>query len=189
MYEGIKGTPYVYQNWNDGVIYMNDSTKVEDIKIKLDAYENEVVYFDPARKQEFILDKGKIITFEVIDSLSVKHQFVKIADADGTAFYEVLSSGKALLLKRHWKYLKEADYQGAYNSGVRHDEFIDRTTYYVYKNDGLEKIKLSKGNIMRYFKNSTENYDAIQNYYQVNNLDLGNESDVKKLFAYYNNSI
>lgn len=151
-YEGVKGTPLLFENWKEGILKIKDKEEmISSIKMNINfqqqlaavCYQNGAVGVLPSAKIESI-------TFET-DGES--HRFillpgdqVEAGRGPGLRFYEALFEGrKFTFIKAHIRQFKKADYQGAYASNVRYDEYVPEEAYYLRQGDGpFTKIRLRK---------------------------------------------
>lgn len=156
-YEGVKGTPLLYDDWMEGNLFLKDNRWVRNIKMNLDIHDGFLYILTPENGQTFTLSneeinevhlfsEGETILFQKF----LPEQFEKKIDPD--QLFEVLAQGECTFLKLSKKLFKEADYQGAYSADRRYDEFVPSTSYYLTNSEGLfEKIKLTEKALCKLF--------------------------------------
>lgn len=154
-YEGVKGTPYWYDNWQSGYVVVQGKGKLEkSIPLQLDAY-NHMIYFRIEDKVAGFLP-AKSVQSVILDDGSVWQSFPEAMVAGNKSekwkFYRVLHQGDYLLLGSADKILKKADYQGAYSADRRYDEFLVEEGYFLSADQkSFEKIKLKTKQIPKFF--------------------------------------
>ncbi len=149
-YEGVKGTPLLYDDWMEGNLFLKDNTWFRNIKMNLEIYEGSLYILAPGNEQIFALPNAEINEVHLFSEGETilfrrfsPDQFDKKIDPDH--LFEVLTQGEYTFLKLSKKLFREADYQGAYSADRRYDEFIPSTSYYLTNSDGIfEKIKLTE---------------------------------------------
>jgi len=149
-YEGVKGTPLLYDDWVEGNLFLKDNTWIRNLKMNLDIHDNFLYILSRENGQIFTLSneeinevhlfsEGETILFRKF----LPEQFDKKIDPE--ILFEVLAQGEYSFLKLSKKLFREANYQQAYSPDRRYDEFILSTSYYLTNSDGmLEKIKLTE---------------------------------------------
>ena len=156
-YEGVKGTPLMFEDWITGDLFLTNKTWIKNLKINLNLYEKSIYYLSPANDQTLAVSNDKVDEIHVfldgnalIFRKFLPDQFDKKIDPD--QFFELLAQGEYTFLKLSKKLFKEADYQGAYSADRRYDEFVLSTSYYLTNNNGLfEKIKLTEKALCKLF--------------------------------------
>lgn len=149
-YEGVKGTPLLYNDWVEGNLFLKDNAWVRNIKMNLDVHDNYIYLLSPEDEQIFTLSNEEINEIHIFSEGGtilfrkfLPEQFDKKIDPD--LLFEVLAQGEYTFLKLSKKLFREADYQGAYSADRRYDEFLLSTSHYLTNSDGLfEKIKLTE---------------------------------------------
>lgn len=177
-YEGVKGTPLLYDDWMEGNLFLKDNRWVRNIKMNLDIHDGFLYILTPENGQIFTLSneeinevhlfsEGETILFQKFSP----EQFDKKIDPE--ILFEVLAQGEYFFLKLSKKLFRKADFQGAYSADRRYDEFIPDSTYYLTNQNGkFEKIKLNKKSLTKIFPDQKT---KIQEIVKNNNLSDGEE--------------
>jgi len=183
-YEGVQGSPLWYENWSSGVIVMinNDSLNYE---LNYDAFEDQLIVQSQSTGEPMIPFQQTIKYFNLRDSIGAFHLWVNThpddidEDRNRKGYFEVLYNGDLKLLVKHKKYFVEADFEGAYNSGKRYDEFKrEGKKYYILKSDNsFLELKKGKKGVLR----SLEDDGTLDQYLKKNKLDLRKEEDLIEL--------
>jgi hypothetical protein len=188
-YEGVRGTPFLSDQWARGAVSFRDGKTHENLPLKLDLYANEVLYKRPAGDSVF-LNTRNIRQLTIIDdatgaSLLFKNQPFS-SDAQfkpKSDFYQVIYEGKSGFYLKRRKSILKANYTGAYNEGRAYDEFVNESIYYLRKPDNsLEKIKLNKSSVLSALK---DKQSQVKSFVSKEKLALKEEADVVKVLEYY----
>ncbi len=187
LYEGIKGTPYLFDTWREGNIILKDSSLIKDINIKYNIYTDDVLYLNSKSGDSLIIDRHRIDAFEIkgdssADLLLFSDIRLKPGSKDKSTFARVLYNGETKLLIKYIKVFIKADYKGAYTAGRRYDEYTDNSQYYIMKDNELNRIKLNKKAITKVL---ADRENDVKSFIDKEGTDFDNENDVIKLLEYY----
>lgn len=156
-YEGVKGTPLLFNDWMEGNLFLKDNAWVRSIKMNLNIHDGILYIFTPENGQVLTLPYEEINEVHLFSNGETvlfrkysQDQFKKRSDQD--QLFEVLAQGKYTFLRLSKKLFREANYQQAYSPDRRYDEFILSTSYYLTNSNGiLEKIKLTEKALCKMF--------------------------------------
>lgn len=185
-YEGIKGSPFLFDVWTTGRIVDSKGQEYQNLSVKYDAYKNEILVNTQSRGT-FYLNKNFAKAFYMKDPSTAKWlKFIPITvpdDQQETPYYLELFSGKTTLLEQFHITLIKADFQGAYSQDRRYDEFQKSSVFYLKgPNDTLTKIKTTRNGLAKSFPNHN---DEIKNYIRANNINPDDRNDLTKVVEYY----
>ncbi|MEL7533952.1 MAG: hypothetical protein AAFN10_21765, partial [Bacteroidota bacterium] len=133
-YEGVEGSPYYSNIFAKGTIWMKNGGIKQEVATVLNLSENQlevsmngVINTIPLK----LVDR-----FELLDSMGINRQFevrslVTEKGESEVMALEKIYADKSILYKQYFKEFREADYQGAYSSNNRKDQYIDRVKYFV----------------------------------------------------------
>lgn len=176
------GTPYLYEEFKDGVVTLKDGNITESLSMNFNVYENRVEYADGRSILAFNGDE--ISSFEIQDGPD-KVIFKKGFEANGLKqdeFVQVLSEGPAIGLLKH-----EVSFQQnvpTYGSAVQRDEYITNQRLFIYENGETERIRrMNERGITRSLDADRE---ELRNFISENNLDVTRALDLQLLFEFYN---
>lgn len=185
-YEGVKGSPYLFEEWVDGKIFIKGNEQSEkELKVNINQYQNQLVVLF-ASGEAGSVPAGKIHEV-VVETPSGDRLFrvypeflVDNNKNEQPRFFEVLHDGEFTILKSHDKMFQEADYKGAYSVDRRYDQFLDQSKYYIRVAgedfDSFQKLK------RRNLEKALPGFeDEIRSLEKKNDLDLKEEADVLKL--------
>ena len=184
-YEGVKGTPYVFEEFHPGEVYLKTKNKVAVQDLNYNCFENELVYLDPATKVSRVMNRFQVDLFTIRDGDRVLTFVpVKLGDDEQTIFAEVLYNKGSIVYKVYGKEWLKANYEGGYSADRRYDQFVDKYDLYFMKKGGnmLYKAKKSKKQVIAAFPDHEK---EISSYIKSNKLDLKEDSSLVKLLVYY----
>ncbi len=186
-YEGVRGTPLLYQDWTEGYVLFKDKKEQETrtFKMNIDMFEHvlHVVLFDgkigslPSKFVGSVHFKTEEGTEKVFKPMLRKD--IEGSNYSGLGYYEVIHEGDIILVKQYRKTFKEADYKGAYSADIRYDEYKDEERYFISL-DGqkFEKVRLKS----KQLESVLSQYD-LKSISRKEKLNLSKEEDVKKLLS------
>jgi hypothetical protein len=184
-YEGTKGTPYVFETWFPGEVFLKSKKKILVKELNYNCFDNELVYLDPATKVIRLINRYTVDLFYIKNG-SDTLLFAPIEpDNDGEfLFAQVLYKGGSVVYKLYQKEFVRANYEGGYSADRKYDQFADKSDFYFSKQDDPQfyKVKKSKKQILSVFPDAK---DEISSYIKAEKLDLKREEDVVKLLKYY----
>lgn len=190
-YEGIKGSPFLTDQWTDGEVQMRNGKVFDDVRIKYDLYRDEITV---KRRDgaEVIPDKTTIRQFSLkLDSQSVApRRFVRFDDrADHrkfpyTHFAEVLYEGKSTLRAIYRRKFIKADYRRAYHANRPYDQFSEPTTTYYFTNakGQTRPLKPQRKSVLRLLKDKKS---QVSKFVDNRQIDFENPDDLVRLIQYY----
>ncbi len=188
LYEGIKGTPYLFPAWKQGNIYLKDSSHIKNINIKYNIYTDDVLYLNSRSGDSLIIDRSLINAFEILDDsaggiILFKDINLKPGTNGKSAFIKVLYDGKSKFLIKYNKIFIKADYKGAYAAGRKYDEYTDNYQYYILKdNNELNKIKLNKKSVIKVL---SDKENKVKSFIDTQGLAPDNEKNIISVLEYY----
>ena len=188
LYEGVKGTPYLYNEWKPGNIYLTDSTYIPNVNIKFNIYTDELLYLNSTSGDSLIIDRPMIWKFEIMDDpasdiVLFKEMSLKSGKGNKKLFVRVIYDGKSKFILKYSKTFIRAFYKGAYAAGNKYDEYTDDQQYYIMKGAKKPvKIKLDKKSVTKVL---SDREDKIRSYIDDRKLTLDNEDGIAELLQYY----
>ena len=184
-YEGTKGTPYVFETWYPGELFLKSKSKVQIKDMNYNCYDNELVYMDPATKAIRLINRFTVDLFYILNG-SDTLLFAPIEpENDGEfLFAQVLYNGGSMVYKRYQKEFVRANYEGGYSADRKYDEFADKSDLYFSRRNDVKfyRVKKSKKHILEAFPGVE---DEISSYIKAEKLNLKVEEDLVKLLKYY----
>jgi len=185
-YEGVKGTPTIFEDWKAGIIVLNDSSVFRDIQINYDAYNEQLVFLSPSGEAMLASDKMVDRFYMEGDRPGQFWLFKKkpIKGLDDRKYVRMIYEGNAFEVYQVFeKRFREADYEAAYSPDRRYDEFVDNTYTMVWsKDDNPEKLRTRTRTFLKVFPDHEK---EMREYLEKYNPDLENPDDLIRIFGYY----
>lgn len=173
-YLNVKGSPYLFDNWEKGNVTLTAGRKFEDIDLMYDQVSNQLIFKD--KNGDSKIFNQPIVTFNIRQTPNI-HQFERGVDG---VFYEKLLSGKAMLWKRNHKSIID---EKPYGSATIQRNILNNISYYSGELTQLIKLKTDKKSILTYLSNNTA---ELETFIKKEKLNTKNEADLMRLFEYYN---
>lgn len=177
------GSPLLSEQWSKGVIKFADNT-TSNQEIKYDQLEDVVLYKNDKEETLVAIDPIKEFSIFLIKDGKAQEKvfrsgFNAVNDNSDKAFYEIIADNNLKFLKRTIKIIVE---EKEYNAGSATKKITDKTYYFVVKsNTPISVSKNEKSILTAIGDRNTE----LSTYIKTNKLNLKNDGDIIKLFAYY----
>jgi hypothetical protein len=180
IYLNASGSRYLIENWTPAKLTTTSGDEYSNITAKYDVLNNKVEVI--ARNKELAPNNvSKLVLYISSDnSLTFQNGFPKVASNDSKTLYQVLTNGKASLLK---KPVKKLQIENIYNSGIKATQFNTTADYYVYKDSRMVKIDKTRSAIAAVLADKQEQVLA---YIDENKLKLKNDNELEMVVKYYN---
>jgi hypothetical protein len=188
-YQGIKGSPRLFDKWYPAEIILNGGQKYQNIPLKLDVFENQELITKNQAGDSLFVKEDMVSYFSIYnEDTKITHTFKRFKEKSTDKkpiFFDVLHEGKYSLLAKRYKNFSPADFKGGYSTQRFYDEYTNATDLFVKtaETEDLVKMKSNKKAIMKVLAGKDKELSA---FIDKENLDLKNEQDLAKLFAYYN---
>lgn len=178
----IEGTPYLFGDFTDGVIRLENNQESNVMPMNFNVYEQEIVV---EGEEGYLALKGEQIeSFRLITRDAV-HEYTRGFQATGLdrdEFVRILVKGKMALLYKPHVSLREAQGSGYGSSAGKEFEFNER--YYIHKNGETNRLRrLGEKHVFRLFDQFK---DEMKRYAENEDLDLETEDGVARLIEYFN---
>lgn len=181
----IKGSPFFYDDWITGKVFINDRVESEKIPLRFDTHE-QVVQF--RRNGEFFgIGPNKLKGFMFYtdpDSILFKNGFESPGnDIDKQTLLRIIEEDEPITFVAHHRTLLYEN-TPSYGSANKTNEFRNNETLYLIDEDGtFEEVKLRRRHITRALKDMR---DEVKTYADEQNLSFRNENDVAQIIHKYN---
>lgn len=185
-YEGVQGSPFMFDDWKLADIILSRGKKFEKIKARVDLCSQEA-HFITRNNVEIVTPYGlvtEIVLFDSstagMDTFRLKTGFPAIDNQNENNFYELLSDGRAQLVKSIRKKIVEKKNDV---SGQVEREFDSYEDYYFFNNGVLKKIKRDKASVLDLLNDQKV---KMEEFIKSNNINLKRADGLIRLFDYYN---
>lgn len=170
--ESVKGSVYLFKDWVNSARMYTDGGEIIDIKnINFNTYNG---------KFSSKISKDSIFTFHKIYKVEVNGKnFRKIDDK----FYEVLHvfDDKQIFLKEYFAKI-EPELHKITSTVIGPGKYVIENKFYLYKNRNLEKIWLSKKNVLKIVDSEKS---LVLKQARKRKLSFSKEKDIIEIFKYY----
>lgn len=187
-YEGIRGTPFLFDDWILGELVLTDN-HFNEVEIKYDMMEDNVLIMNSSGIAIYP-NKSIVKSFHFSNSEGEYRNFINLALVDYTlgpdgnsGFVELLYEGKNSLIAKKLKFLKRVEARGAYSENRTYDEFRYSPAEYYWINNEVE-VTLLKGGKKNVLKALNDNGD-LASYVKNTGLNLKKENDLILLMIYF----
>lgn len=185
-YTDVRGSAYLYDTWMKGSVTTDQGVTYEGVELKYDQVADELIFKSGNGEPNTFVQPITEFSIKVTkDNAVLKEQvfrkgFIPVDAAKPHTYYEVLTDGETLLLKRTSKAIFE---ELPYGSSTKVKTFQSETHYYIAKNDKLIKIKKDKKSVLKALGDKEAELEA---YIKSNRPDLKNDEALANLVAHYN---
>ncbi len=164
----VKGSPYLYDEWSNGSVYLTNGSKHENLELMYDVLEGKVLYKSTDGKTwEFT---APVASFNI----DGKAEFKKGANG----FYQILFDGDKPLYKKLTKNVLE---KRPYGSSNIEKTVTNSTNYYIGDLKAPKRIKTDNASVAALF--GADETKAKQ-YIKDHKLNVKKEEDLIKVFEY-----
>jgi hypothetical protein len=188
LYEGVKGTPYLFNEWRLGNIYLKDNELIKNVKIKYNIYTDDLLYLNSTSGDSLIINRSVINKFEITnnqtdDLILMEKINLKPEKSDKGTFVKVLYKDSSKFILKYSKMFIPANYKGAYPTGNKYDEYTDKQQYYLITGkDNITKIRLKKKSVIKVL---SDREDEIKDFIREKDLRMDNVDDIISVLKYY----
>lgn len=175
----VEGSPYLIKDWADGSVTIEKGV-YKSLKLKYNINNDEVVFLGKDNAVMNVVDPVK--KFSIGDRNFVAG-FPAVSQLTKTAFYEVLSDGKATLLKHYTALIQETR---SYGSAAVNRQYAQSESYFVFINGKMIVAKPDRKAILEILADKATELDT---YAKANKLNFKKDADLGKLVDYYNSLV
>jgi hypothetical protein len=184
----LRGTPFWKSTWEKGIFVFKDNSLLKNIPVKILFYEEQSVLAKRPEGDSIIINMEKIKELRIYDpNIQDTVRFQRIVHSENVKgeIMEVLYEGQTSLYIRHEVTFVAGEPPRAMGTGRTYDEFASKVDYYVVKKGYpvLKKFRPNKKGILEALPGQDV---ALTEYLKTQKLDLGNNKDLVKIVAYYN---
>ena len=180
-----KGSVYYSDSWRTGNIYLFSGEIIKNYPLKYDLKKQEIeIQVDDDIKVIAVGAVKKVEWFNF--NINSNEIFINCSSYDGAGkvgMYKVISDNKIVFLKKTGLKILESNYNQALDVGSQSNRYIKDDKYYISKNGKVKLIRKRKKQILKLFGDDAE---KIQIFANENRLNFKKESDLSKIFNFYN---
>ena len=192
-YEGVKGSPFVYDDWLEGKLTLADSVVVKNkIFFKFDVLKNEI-WVKLREDQEHIIYNKDILKLDLFqkDGKKIKLRKFKLPENENRHHISiaVYEGNNVQLIKDVKKIFRKSNLEdkGLVIVGHAYDWFEEQSNFYFRKkSENATKVVLRKGDISEAARLSKSNIILVEKFCKENNLKGKlTEEEAIKLVEYF----
>lgn len=186
-YEGVKGSPFWFDNWSNGSLIFENDKHVDNVQLKYNVFEDELI-INRAKVGQFYIPKESVKSFMLLNEKSGESvNFIKYIHPkkdSSLQYYRVIATGTVNLVEFVKVVFEKADFEGGYSNDKRYDEFKKYPGFYYFSQPGTkpQKLKSNPNAISKIFPGQN---DQMKKYIIKNGLDCTSENDLIQIFEYY----
>ncbi|HUP14212.1 MAG TPA: hypothetical protein VM187_18450 [Niastella sp.] len=179
----VTGNPYLFKEWNDGVVRFTSGRIMNQFKLKFDCLKNSLLlqfqgnaFATESKVQEFVLYPKKK------DSLLFRRGFPATERTNEQTYLHVMVQGKAALLRLIARNIVEEKQVVSVNGRVdRHMEEVE--LYYMLQNGQMTLLPASTKDLPDVFSDKKE---AIAQFITTKQLKMHDAADFVAVVKKYN---
>jgi len=180
-----KGSVYLNENYTKGMIIVNDTSYIKDVKLnfnfytdKIEVYQNDTIYnIDPYLVKWFTLNGSNFGMYTTPGPLKKYNEF---KDCNLVKLY--YKENNTVLLEKYYLKLLKSNYNTAVDAGETSDTYVVYSKLYLVKDNNVYKFSKRKSSILNIF---ADQKDSLKTFVKDNNLKYNKLSDIIKIIAYY----
>lgn len=144
-YSDYEGSPFLYDDYREATLVLNNSTIIANVKIKINLFTNEIFYLQ--NNTESIAIDGLIKHIQLPKSIGDTQKVVYKSGfnfpngIDNNFFLEVILDGKLKILNKRTKFIAE---QKNPLTGVVTRYFDESNKWFVSENNTLKEVEFNK---------------------------------------------
>lgn len=174
---------FFHNDWKEGTITLEDNDTFKGLKLRFQAFDNELVAYNNNLRNLFVVDKEKVKSFTV-KTPEKNQKFVKYyfeGFPKGDRYFELLYEGGRELLAYH-DVIEEKTRPYVDQFGIMKDSYFRlNTTYFMYSPEtGFERIRLRRRSLLNHFSESKR---EIRRLLRRNNVDVFEEAGMIRAFG------
>ncbi len=180
IYAGVEGSPYFSNIWLNASIELENNMKFDSVLIKLNLYENKILFKDDDGRERMVAIKAKKIEIKDKSSQWNNVVFVSGYGEDKDAFFQALTEeGKKIRL---FKRLNVIITETKVFNGPNQKKFELKEWFHIFSNGKPYQESKNCSSLWAAFGND----DKVKTFVATNDIRCNKEKDLKKLVDYYN---
>ncbi|MEO8406393.1 MAG: hypothetical protein ABI480_17415 [Chitinophagaceae bacterium] len=180
------GSPYLFDEYNFAEITSVSGIVYRQVRVKLNMVDNQVQYMSDKGEElvaNLLIRKVKFLSAVDEDQKHVEitvESFGEALNSSGSVIYQVIDSGKVMLLKKTAITTRDEKKYGEATI-TRHFEKVQSD--YLFINHEMKKIEKGKSFFLDTLIDKRKEVEA---FIDQNKLKCKSKDDYKKIIAYYN---
>ncbi len=181
-YNGIKDEAYLNPNFMVGNIYQDDKLLKSGVPMRYNAYADEIEIKNHASQENYgALMKDPSIYVKIEKDIYVFIPYNGSNEKGG--YFNILADGKSYdLYKKTTAVFLEPETANTSYEKRTPPSFEKTTKYYLVQNGKFLEMPTTKSKVLKVMDSKKK---EVKDYISENNLDVDNESDLTKVFIYF----
>lgn len=184
-FSDVKGNPYTSPEWAKGTVVTSDNKTYTNLDVKYSDYEDKLIVKGP---NDQLMEFGDLVndftlsfTKDGVPVIEHYHSgYANIPGYNKKDFFEVLTDGKAQLLKKTTKKIQTIN---EYGSVTSNKSFMVTHKYFLLLGDKAVAIKRDKKSLLAALP---DKQPQLEDFVKTNNLSFKTDEDLIKVVSYYN---
>lgn len=180
------GSKFLNENWTTGDVLQSNDKYFNGMNLKYNIYDDQLIFKN--QKDEILAFRFPIKEFHLYEDLNdstkavrvYKNGFPDVDKFNKNSYYQVLTDGKAVLLKKFFLNFVEGIPYG--RSDVQ-KTLIPNQSYYLLVNGKMIKVKKQKESFLSALPNQKT---ALDLYIKNEKIRFKSDEDLIKILNYYN---
>ncbi len=184
LYRNIEGSPFLNNNFADGVLITNDSIMYENVPLRYNIFKDEMEFLITPDDGPRIIGNPRNFLYFILDDRLFAYKAFMEKDRPVYKYFEIVRTGKCQVLKRkNVVYVEPQQSRGIVGSSPA--KFEERRDSYYLQFGTLSpvEVNLRRRSILDAFD---QKRDEIAAFVNDNNLSYRNPDDLIKMAEYYN---
>jgi len=176
-YKDVDGSPYLNEEFIDGVIYMRDTLTIK-LPLRYNIYTDEMEY--QLKGINFVVANPQDVSKIVIGkSVFVYQPYIKKG-----GYFELFESGKCLLVQKKSVAFKPAEGPKAITGAPTPAQFLRKSDSYYLVKDKSQVVRIENlKSLLKALEDQKDKMDAFVNQQQIKNI---RKENIIKMVKYYN---
>ena len=188
-YLKVKGSAFLYNDWQKGEIVLKNGDILTNINLKFDLYINSLIVYHDLLHHQILIDKGNIKSFTIKSNSGIQKFTARDLTGIKTKYetsddiiMQVLVEGKVSFYKFEYRKMQKQ----AKSDETTIAEFLNRKEYHILIKGQDYNIKWKKKLLLNSF---SEHKSEMNEYIHQNHLKLRKEGDYIKLVEFLNTQL
>jgi len=179
----VKGTPYLYEEFQNGELYFKDMTKMSGLKLNYNCTTGDILFIYDDKT--YITARDDINYFVIYptkgDTIFLFNKQL-LPEERHPEYLEILYNERSVLFKRHLKTYKEASVKTPYHANRDYNEYVDKEEYCIkLTSNEIVSFKPTKKAVLSLYP---EKADMISDFIRNEKIRPKKDTDLIKVIKY-----
>jgi len=185
-YASIEGVPFYQGDWLSGSVTMKSGETYDGLRLRYDAYKDDLIYQNNLTNSVIIIDKNSIAQFTLTHPRNGKVEPFKIIvnknlkELSGRYFAIILEDSISVIKKYE---AQEKQYSNVNLTLKKTGEFVHKTYRYTWDGKNLKTVPRFRRQLLRQYPQHKE---ELRKFFFHNHIRMKNDDDVRLLYQEIN---